>query len=469
MSGQTLLTVLRAIIDGSAGADQDQAEAELLGWSSHTFSRVLLDLPVDRKSFLGRFERSWDTAIDDLGRWCTGFRSRPQPYQQRFEPVFGYLGLLLVTLVSLRQADEQRYRRLPDGSGAAGFSTRPGHDCRTLCAGMLAQAPVRAAIRAVYAPDAFPVLELAGTPLDRSSRQEWDRIDFDTLRFHRHGTTSFILTGLPADAVQGQRRPLALKCIVYPYLRVPSVVRATREYLARYGTQRADVEHVAGVWASSHSWILMDYVDGETLAEHLDRRLGIAGREVAGRPAARLRIDLLAELGRELFSAMADLDRAGLRHHDLSPSNIIVQRRADPDRVRFVLVDLGVNHLYTHAMPGLDAPDSVFVAPEIRAGDEGARTSDLYSIGQLLIAFSGGPDPADGLVPDRFYAETPVLARFVEDLIGREQEHRLLIFTPDPDRPLYPQLRTVFDEELTAMAASRAAGVPYAGPGRRRG
>lgn len=455
MSGQTLRTVLRAVGDGPE-PDRRAAEEELSAWTGHSLRRVLLDLPVDRKSFRGRFEQSWDAVIADLGRWCTGFRSRPAPVQQRLEPVFGYLGLLLVTLVSLRHTDEQRYRRVPDGpAGAARFSSQPGHDCRGLCAAMLAEAPVRAAIRTMYAPDAYLVPELAELAPDRTSRLEWDRIDFDTLRFHRHGTTSFILTGLPRDAVQGQRRPLALKCIVYPYLRVPSIVRATREYLSRFGTLRADVEHVAGVWASSHSWILMDYVAGETLAEHLDRRLGLGGDEPG--PAGAIRIDLLAELGRQLFVAMTDLDRAGLRHHDLSPSNIIVAHRPDRDSPRFVLVDLGVNHLYTHAMPGLDGPDSVFVAPEVRAGDEGARTSDLYSVGQLLIAFSGGPDLADGQVPDRFYAETPVLARFVEDLVGREPGHRLLIFTPDPDRPLYPQLRTVFDEELTAVAASRPA------------
>jgi hypothetical protein len=59
-------------------------------------------------------------------------------------------------------------------------------------------------------------------------------------------------------------------------------------------------------------------------------------------------------------------------------------------------------------------------------------------------------------VPDRFYAETPVMARFIEDLIDEDPSHRLLIFRRDPAKPLYPQLRTFFAEELDGMKAARA-------------
>jgi serine/threonine protein kinase len=458
-----VLRVLAAVPVGDLAGDL-AGEAELAEWPGETWRRALLQLPVDRKSFLGRYERPWDAVIDDLGRWCAGFRSRPEPHQQRLERVFGHLGLLLVTLVSLRHADDYRYRRVPGGSGVTGG--RSGHDCQAVCAPMLAEAPVREAVRSVYAPGAGPEPEPAEPEADPLSRAEWRRIDFDTLRFHRHGTTSFILTGFPREAIQGKRRPLALKCIVYPFLQVPTIVRATREYQSRYGTLPADAEHVVSVWACSRSWILMDYVAGETLAEHLERRIGPAGdpaagppgRRRAGRAAPELRVDLLAELGPPLFTAMSDLERAGLRHQDLTPSNIILRRRDGSAEPWIVFVDLGVNHLYTLAMPGLEGPDATFVAPEVRGGDEGSARADLYSIGRLLTALAGGSDQSGELVPDQFYAETPAMARFLEDLVGRDPEHRLLIFQPDPARPVYPQLRTVFEEELAVMAATRGPG-----------
>jgi serine/threonine protein kinase len=457
----SLFTVVRVV-----GADQPggRPEEELLTWTSHTWRRMLFVLPMDADNFLGQLERSWDAVIDDLDRWCAGFQSRAEEDREQLEEVFGYLGLLLVTLLSLRHADAYRYRR-GHAPVPAWSPQRADHDCERLCAGLLGHASVREAIRRIYAPDGWiPDVEPDGAGPDPLTTKEWDRIDFDTLRFHRHGTTSFILAGAPREPVQGQTKPLALKCIVYPYLRVPTIARATREYMSRYGVPGSEVDHLVRVWASGSSWILMDFVAGLTLGEILELRPGAGngsaptGRSEPGHQPGRLRevsVERLAELSRQLFAAMSDLERAGLRHSDLTPSNIIVRQRDDGGGPRFVLIDLGVNFLYTRAMPGWDGPDSVYVAPEIRGGDEGSRRSDLYSVGQLLIALAGSPNESDGTVPDSFYAETPALARFIEDLVDKEPSHRLLIFRPDPSRPLYPQLQAAFDEELAAVAASR--------------
>jgi serine/threonine protein kinase len=460
---ETLLTIIRAVSPDAA--DSGPAEEELLDWSSYHWSRLLLHLPTDAHSFLGRFERPWDAVIDDLHQWCGMFRTRPESFQQRFEQVFGYLGLALITLVSLRHSDAYRHPRKP--ARAAATHPSVSHDCAALCVPMLEESAVRTAIGTLYGPDVWiPEQEPREVESDASTRAEWARIDLDSLRFHRHGTTSFILAGLPSEAAHGRRRPLALKCLVYPFLRVPTIVRATRGYLSQYGMPSRDLQHVARVWASHASWILMDFVPGDTLAEHLQRPTGRTATQPAlgqptepprrrSDPERELRIDLLADLGRELFAAMADLERAGLRHCDLSPANIIVARD-DSGRTSFVLIDLGINYLYTHAVPGLEGPDARYVAPEIRAGGTSTDKTDLYSVGQLLIAATSASNPSDGSVPDRFYAETPVMARFIEDLIDNDPSHRLSIFRPEPTRPLYPQLRRFFDEELAAMTAARA-------------
>ncbi len=428
----TLRPVIRLIGSRPSAGDVTREE-ELLAWDSETWGQVLLHLPVEASAFRGEVEYSWESVTGQLDAWCQEFRTRPDTYRQRYLPLFGYLGLLLVTLVSLRHSYLYRYTRGRAEPGA------PTHDCAALCEPMLREPAVRDAIRALYAP--------AAPADDARAREEWDGIDFGSLRFHRHGTTSFILAGRSANAVQGHRRPLALKCILHPYLRVPAIVRATRSHLARYAVDDVELRHLAHVWASSGRWILMDFVPGETLAEYLQRQPERDG----------IRVDLLTDLGPKLFRAMIDLERVGLRHGDLSPSNIIVHRNAAGE-LSLVLVDLGINHLYSHAVPGSDGPDVAYVPPEIRTGGAESDRSDVFSVGQLLIAVAGAPGrppERSALVPDACYAESTVLARFLEDLTDADPAHRLLIFRPDPALPRYPQLLTFFEEELAAVTAAR--------------
>lgn len=478
MADLNLTEPLRAILESvNADSPGEPVLDPLRGWESFRWRQALLQLPTDAQSFLNRYERHWDLVIADLARWCADFRSRPPAERQHLEGVFGYLGLLLVTLVSLRHSDEYRHpREGPDDDGGGPPPVR--HDCAALCVPMLDEPAVRRALHEVYAPDAWiPDQEIDNSEPDDSTRAEWARIDLASLRFHRHGTTSIILSGLPVDAAHGRRQRLALKCLIYPYLRVPTIARATRSYYHRYGQPSRDLRHLVRVWASSSSWILMDLVPGETLAEHLDRRrtagngVGLATAASGGarrrpRPgsAAELRIDLLDELGGELFHTMAELERAGLRHCDLSPSNIMVVTDEEADRRSFVLIDLGANYLYTRAVPGMVGPDAAFVAPEIRAGEPDTASADLYSVGQLLITVAGLSGGPGGAVPDAFYAETPVMARFIEDLVDREPARRLLIFKPNRQDRVYPQLREYFREELAAMAAARAELPAAAGP-----
>ena len=155
---------------------------------------------------------------------------------------------------------------------------------------------------------------------------------------------------------------------------------------------------------------------------------------------------------------MTDLEGAGLQHGDLSPSNIIVRRDAQGE-CTLVLVDLGVNYLYLHAAPGSGGPDAAYIAPEVRARGQNVERADIYSVGQLLIAVAGAPGgwpDRPSVVTDDFYAESPVLARFLKDLIDRDPARRLLIFQPDATQPFYPQLLTFFEEELAAVSATRA-------------
>lgn len=152
---------------------------------------------------------------------------------------------------------------------------------------------------------------------------------------------------------------------------------------------------------------------------------------------------------------MFTLAQAGLRHEDLSPSNVILQKDAEDD-IRFILVDAGRNYVYSQsgsAITMTQTSGSAYVAPE--SGELTSRQDkvDVYSLGQLIIAICGVGRSADGSVPDAIFTRTPTLARFIEDLIDEDPERRLLLFgcscQQEADR--YKWLKSCFERELSAL------------------
>ncbi|MFY1632805.1 hypothetical protein ACN27F_05850 [Solwaraspora sp. WMMB335] len=504
---------------GPAGADLDRLAKLLLpaaamGADAHrprpahrpttedlaAWRALLRDIPFDRRSFDDRFRPgSWDAVLGGLARHCDRFTDGavglPAPHRQ----AVGFLALLLITLTGLAESSDRRTAAPARTVAADGNVAPPGHDCPGVCGRLVRQPPVREVIRDLYRPGGGPLPNQDDQDdQDTIASFEWAAgIDFDTLEFHEHGTTSMILRG-SGTRRGGLRRPFALKLILYPYLRIPRIASTTKAYAGLYDLAGVQAEHLVPIWASSQGWILMDFVAGRPLHEVWRERTGrrrAARRVRPGRPAAPGddqglgeasvdRFALLADLrdyGTAAFRALAELDRflnAGDRtsgdrsarptrrgHGDLAPSNIMVTYR--DGRPAFRLIDIGANYLYTYAFGALEGPDGQFVAPEVKADGVAGDKSDVYSLGKLLAMFGGG-EPGD-VVPDEFYAHAPLLARFIEDLIDKHPANRLLLFSPDadsdgqraaadhnvpdPDTTRYDRLRADFTAELDAEAA----------------
>ncbi|MFV2096058.1 hypothetical protein ACFHWS_12615 [Micromonospora sp. LOL_013] len=489
------LTKLLLPASGQAAAERRATAADRPTADELTSWRALLrDVPFDQRSFDDRFRPgSWKAVLDNLARQCDrladGAADLPAPRRQ----TVGFLALLLITLTGLAESSDRRTATAPARAGTAdGSAPLPGHDCPGVCGRLVRQRPVRETIRELYRPVGGPLSDQAGQ--DAVAGSEWTAgVDFDTLEFHEHGTTSLILRG-SGTRRGGLRRPFALKLILYPYLRIPRIASTTKAYAGLYDLAGVPADHLVAVWASSQSWILMDFVAGRPLHEVWRERAArrrsarrvrpgrsaTAGDDQGLGEASVDRFALLADLrayGTAAFLALAELDRflnAGNHpteptrrgHGDLAPSNIIVTYR--DGRPVFRLIDIGANYLYTYAFGALEGPDGQFVAPEVKADGTAGDKSDVYSLGKLLTMFGGG-EPGD-VVPDEFYAHAPLLARFIEDLIDTHPDHRLLLFSPDadptelcpvageehqpaPDISRYARLHAAFTAELDAEAA----------------
>jgi serine/threonine-protein kinase len=165
---------------------------------------------------------------------------------------------------------------------------------------------------------------------------------------------------LPADVEQ---RPLNLA-------RFHEEVRLSREVTHPNVCRVHDLVEAAG-----HSFLSMEYVDGEDLASLL-RRIGRLPRDKAVRVAHQICLGLGAAHAK------------GILHRDLKPANIMIDGRGD---VR--ITDFGLAILATATAPGdLQSGTPAYMAPEQFAGRDVTVRSEIYALGLVLYElFTGKP------------------------------------------------------------------------------
>lgn len=508
--------------------DEPASSVQISGAVVDSWRSLLQQIPLDERSFNDMYApRTCDVFLADLSEWCLSFRSRSERFQRTHRELFAFLSLLLITWLGVRESERRRRATQDFPPSGTASAIAVSHDCGSQCRVLIRDRLVRQTILRAYAPDCRD----ADDGLDATTLDRWDEIDPDSLVFHRHGTTSIILRGK-----LGVRDSFALKLILFPFLRFPTIARQTRQYRSRYNPEDRASGHMVDVWASTERWILMDFVEGLTLSEllprpqlverklanpeqsfsqilrthlterrtldrtgipldmddlcdlTLDELLQLAGTEMEQPPARKVSKDhkvsqrWVEALGIALFDALDSVQRTpevftsrptaavGVAteadplphgvHGDLTPSNIVAN---DAPGLIFTLIDFGRNYLYTQSISGQGGPDAAYVAPEIKDENGPAGKADLYSLGQLLIAFGLRGGRPSGLIPDEFYARVPLVARFLEDLVQEDPEQRLMIFyvsAQDSGRQAtYADLRTLFLEELAAVRAADREGL----------
>ncbi|MEI7059044.1 protein kinase [Nocardioides sp. CCNWLW239] len=123
-------------------------------------------------------------------------------------------------------------------------------------------------------------------------------------------------------------------------------------------------------------WLVMEYVEGKTLA-HMVRDDGPMDVEEAAR--------LIGQIASALRSAHA----AGIVHRDVKPANIVVGR-ADRAKLTDFGIARGVDSQTTQTGQVTGSP--AYLAPEIATGGRATPASDMWSLGATLFqALTGEP------------------------------------------------------------------------------
>ncbi|GGU10640.1 serine/threonine-protein kinase [Streptomyces violascens] len=182
------------------------------------------------------------------------------------------------------------------------------------------------------------------------------------------------------------------------------------------------VEEAGHEGAGGRSYIVMELVDGGSLAD----RLASAG-PVGVQEAARIGVALLG--------ALATAHARGVLHRDLKPANVLIEE----DSGRVVLTDFGIAQVpgtSTISEEGAFVGSPEYTAPERMQGANAGPESDLWSLGALLCAALSGESPfhrdslggvlhavvLDEIRPPR--AAGPLLP-VVHGLLERDPVHRL--------------------------------------------
>jgi serine/threonine protein kinase len=175
--------------------------------------------------------------------------------------------------------------------------------------------------------------------------------------------------------------------------------------------------------------MVMEYLEGETLADRLGR-----GERIPQEEAKPLVCQMAA--------ALAAAHRAGVVHRDLKPDNMFLVPAADGTRV--VLTDFGVAR---HAAPSQEESltasnvllgTPTYMAPEQLELEEAMPASDLYTLGLVMFEMVAGRPPFEAetaikTVFKRVQEDAPSPREVVPDLDRRWEEVILRCLERQPE------------------------------------
>lgn len=201
---------------------------------------------------------------------------------------------------------------------------------------------------------------------------------FRLLRVLGAGSSGIVYVARRAEH-DDQGDMIALK-VLNPLLTVGS---QRREQLLREASIAATLDHegIVRVLDSGvergYSWIAMEYVDGNSIAEWLDEG-GEAG------------VELAIQVGLQVASALAHAHARGVVHRDLKPANLM---RTAEGRIK--LLDFGLAHVegaafaISHTGEAIGTP--LYMAPEqLRGERDVGPTADFYALGLILLEVANG-------------------------------------------------------------------------------
>ena len=217
--------------------------------------------------------------------------------------------------------------------------------------------------------------------------------------------------------------------------------------------------------ADGRPYIVMEHVEGETLADLLARR-------------GKLPPDEVIELAQQVCSGLEHAHQEGLVHRDIKPENLLLRQDGTVKIVDFGIARSSHGTQLTEA--GSVLGTAAYLAPEQASGEEVTPAADVYALGVVLYQLMAGRTPYSAESLTQLHAgheeqPIPALREFapevpehLEDVVMRCLA-RLPAYRP-PSAAALAQAVSTGSSELPTVPIERAsdgadaATIPYASP-----
>ena len=213
----------------------------------------------------------------------------------------------------------------------------------------------------------------------------------DTLLDNRYRILSKIGVGGMADVYKGEDtllgRPVAIKILHANFASDDEFVsRFKREAQAAGKLNHPNIVNMYDVgYDQDMHYIIMEYVDGETLKEYITRH-------------HRLSIDEAVKITISIGEGLEHAHAMGIVHCDIKPHNVIITNTG-----RVKVTDFGIARamnstntvMYTNSIMG----SAHYLSPEQASGKSIDGNTDIYSLGVVLYEMLTGKVPFEGDTP----------------------------------------------------------------------
>jgi hypothetical protein len=126
------------------------------------------------------------------------------------------------------------------------------------------------------------------------------------------------------------------------------------------------------------TWLVMEYVEGETLAQELARD-------------GRLWPQRVADIGAQLASALARTHEARIVHRDIKPGNVLIDKLGHPKISDFGIARGHADEQLTRT--GFITGTPGYLSPEVARGADATAASDVWALGATLYTAVEGQAP----------------------------------------------------------------------------
>jgi eukaryotic-like serine/threonine-protein kinase len=159
----------------------------------------------------------------------------------------------------------------------------------------------------------------------------------------------------------------------------PDAARAMREARSSAPLNHPNVVAIYdAIDEGDHIWLVMEYVEGRTLAQIIAED-------------GRVLPEQAALIGAEVADGLAAAHERGTVHRDIKPSNILISREG-----RAKISDFGISRTVgedTLTQTGMLSGTPSYLSPEIARGEDPSPASDVWALGASLFAAVEGRAP----------------------------------------------------------------------------